>query len=150
MFNKIAAALVALGAGLALLLGANSGASAAPKLGDCRLVAKADIPLCQSVQRQGAYVYFTEGGNQVDVPNGRTLVKHEVTHAGLTKREMHSALVGYAQDYAKHVTYGRSVAVDVGSLVKAHGRDSQVDVGIRDLDGKPRGAWEIRVELDLP
>lgn len=148
MRKIIATAFAGILAGFGMFLAPSSQAAPAP--GDCRLVAKADVPLCQSVQRQAAYVYFTKGGNKVGVPNGRKLVKHEVTHAGLTKTEMHSVLVGYAQDYAKHVVYSRSVVVDVESLRKAYGRDAQVNVGLRDLDGKPGGAWEIRTDLDRP
>lgn len=125
-------------------------AEAAPKPDDCRIVAKADRSLCRTVKAQVAYAYVTKGGNLVYVPNGRALVKHEVTHAGLTKRGMHAYLKGYAFDYAKHVTHARSVAVDLGSLRKAYGSDAEFAVGFEDVDGKPGGAKNDRVELNLP
>lgn len=146
--KKIIAAFAGVVAGVGLLLAPS--AEAAPRPDDCRLVGKADRSLCQTVKRQVAYAYVTKGGNLVSVPNGRALVKYEVTHAGLSKREMHEYLKGYAFDYAKHVTRARSVAVDLGSLRKAYGSDAEFAVGFEDADGKPGGAKNDRVDLNLP
>lgn len=125
-------------------------AAAASKPDDCRLVAKADRTLCAAVKAQKPYAYATRGGNFVEVPSGRVLVHDEVTHAGLTKAEMRSALRGYAADYAGHVTNARAVVIDLGSVLKYHGSDAQVVAGFRDRDGKPGGAKDNRIELDLP
>lgn len=132
--------------GLGMLLAPSS--QAAPNLGDCKRVAVADRALCQQVKRQVAYVYFTEGGT-AGVAKGSVLVR-EITHQGLTKREMHSYLTGEALAYAQHVTQANAVAIDLTSLRKHHGSDVQVIVGFTDVDGKPGGKKRNRVELDLP
>lgn len=115
---------------------------------DCSRVAAADRSLCRAVRAQVAYAFATEGA-LITVPNGRALVK-EITHDGLTRREMHAALVGEASGYVQHVTGARSVAVDLGSLKKYHGSDAQYVVGFEDADGKPGGKRLDRVEIDLP
>lgn len=129
---------------IALFTAVTPGAEAAPRPDDCRLVAHADQGLCHSVQRQTAYAYATRGGNLVYVPAGRILVHSEVTHAGLTKPEMHDALVGYAGDYAVHVVYAHAVAVDLTSLRRAHGTRAQYEVGF-----VPGDVRDTRVEINV-
>lgn len=146
MRKIIATAFAGILAGLGMLLAPSS--QAAPQLGDCKRVAVADQPLCLQVKGQFPYAYATEGGIGY-VVEGRLLVR-EITHQGLTKRETHSALIGEANAYRRYATGARAVVVNLDTLVKHHGRDAQYDVGIRDLDGKPGGAWKPRVQLDLP
>lgn len=115
---------------IALFTATTPGADAAPQhRDDCRIVAKNDQNLCRRVQGQLPYAYATRGGNLVYVPSGRTLVREEVTHAGLTRPEMHDALVGYARDYALHATGARSVVVDTSSLRRAYGPSAFYVVG---------------------
>lgn len=143
------AALFGMLTALFLTVGLTLAASAtAAQSGDCQRVAKADRTLCTKVRAQISYAYATDGGF-TEVPNGRALVK-EITHQGLTKTEMHSALRAAARSYRLHVTGARSVAVDLGSVLKHHGSDAQVIVGFLDRDGKPGGAKDNRVELGLP
>lgn len=144
VFSVFTTAFLAVGLSLAVPAGA------APKPDDCRLVAKADRTLCQQVRQQTAYAYVTRGGNLVYVPDGRTLVREEVTHAGLTKAEMRSYLRGYVRSYARHAVNTRSVTVDLSSLRRAYGTDAQYTVGFSDRDGKRGGQKDNRVELDLP
>jgi hypothetical protein len=100
------------------------------------------------VQGQLPYAYATDSGlNQV--VSGRKLVR-EITHQGLTKREMHSYLVGEANAYLRHVVTARSVVLDMDSLRKHHGTDAEFVVGFEDADGKPGGAKSVRVELKRP
>jgi len=125
-------------------------AGAAPQTyRDCRLVAPTDRTLCNQVANQLPYYYATKGQNLVGIPAGSVLVTSEVTHAGLTRREMHSALVGYAQDYALHAAPG-SLILDMASMRDAAGTDAQYEAGFRDTDGKPGGKKTYRVRLDLP
>lgn len=116
----------------------------------CHKVAKADYGLCQQVRRQLMYAYVTKGGGLSQVADGQTLVREEVVGAGLTKAEMHSALVGYARDYDQHVNRTKSIAVDMVSLRKAFGTDARYAVGFYDVDGKPGGKKVFDVTLDLP
>lgn len=149
MRNKLTALLAGVITTLFLAVGLTvTTATAASKPDSCTRVAKADRTLCAKVKRQIAYAYATEGGF-VEVPNGRALVK-DITHQGLTKTEMHSYLRGEALAYKRHVTDARSVAVDLGSVLKHHGSDAQVIAGFHDRDGKPGGKKDNRVELDLP
>lgn len=121
---------------------------AAPKPDDCNRVAKTDRALCRAVKAQVAYAFAVNSGINYTA-NGRALV-HEITHQGLTKGEMHSYLAGEALTYRQHVTGTRSVAVDMNSLRTYHGTDAQWIVGFEDADGRPGGAKEDRVEIDLP
>lgn len=145
---NIKGAFAGLTAGIVGLVGlftaTTPSAQATPRPDDCRLVARHDQPLCHTVQRQSAYAYATRGGNLTYIPSGRALVKGEVVHAGLTKPEMHDALTGYARDYAAHVTYTRSVAVDLTSLRRAHGTQAQYEVGFT-----PGNVRETRVEINV-
>lgn len=147
--TRITAAFTGITTGfLALMAVTATPTTAAPQLGDCKRVATADQALCLQVKGQFPYAYATEGGIGY-VVEGKLLVR-EITHQGLTKREMHSALVGEARAYHRYATGARSVVINLDSIVKHHGRDAQYDVGIRDTDGKPGGAWKVRVQLDLP
>lgn len=116
----------------------------------CHKVAKADYGLCQQVRRQLMYAYVTKGGNLNQVADGQSLVREEVVGAGLTKAEMHTALLGYAKDYDKHVNRAKAVAVDLDSLRGAYGTDTRYGVGFYDIDGKPGGKKVFDVTLDLP
>lgn len=147
--TRIAAAFTGITAGfIALMAVTATPTTAAPRLGDCKRVAVADQTLCLTVKGQFPYTYATESGIGYIV-DGKTLV-HEITHQSLTKREMHSALIGEAAAYRRYATGARAVVVNLDTLIEHHGRDAQYDVGIRDLDGKPGGAWKPRVRLDLP
>lgn len=141
--------LAAIGAALtAALLLASLPATAAPKPDDCNRVAKADRTLCQRVKAQLPYAYVTPSGIAYTV-GGKTLVR-EITHQGLTTREMHSYLHGEATAYREYATGSRSVVVNLASLRRHHGTDAQYTVGFTDRDGKPGGAKDDRVDLDLP
>lgn len=152
MINRLSAffALAVASVFAVLALAPSAPAAARPVPNMCHLVAKADYNLCQQVRRQMAYAYVTKGGNLVQMANGNTLVRSEVVNAGLTKPEMHSALVGYARDYAKHANRNVAVVVDIASLRNAYGTDAQYNVGFEDVDGKPGGKKAPRVDLDLP
>lgn len=140
--------LAGIGATLtAALLMASIPATAAPKPDDCNRTAKADRALCQRVKAQHPYAYATPS-LMVYTPSGRALV-HEITHQGLTHREIHSALTGEASNYRAH-TKGRTVLLDMASVLRHHGSDAQVTVGFTDADGRPGGTKHDRVELDLP
>lgn len=150
MFKKIAMAFTGIIAGFGLLLGLTStGAGAAPQPDDCNRVAKSDRALCQQVKGQFPYAYVTRGGNVAQVVSGKVLVR-EITHQGLTKGEMHSYLTGEATQYRRYATGSQSVVINLASLRNAYGTDAQYDVGFHDVDGKPGGKKDIRVELDLP
>lgn len=104
---------------------------------DCRLVAEADRKLCAQVQAQHSYgAYYGDPHAYWSNPNGRALV-HELTHDGMSKGAMHTALVGYAREYREWVT---AVPVNMDAMVKRCGNtDGQWVVSYRDEDGKPGG-----------
>jgi hypothetical protein len=115
MFKRITAITAALVGAFALVAPSAQGAG---KPDDCTRVAKADQPLCRTVQGQFPYAYATEGGINY-VVSGRKLVK-EITHQGLTKGEMRSYLRGEAAAYREHATGTQAVVLDLRSL-KKHG-----------------------------
>lgn len=147
MNNKLTAAIAGAISTAFLAVGLNltTPATAAPKPDDCSRVAKTDRTLCAQVKRQLPYAYATESG-VAQIVDGKTLV-HEITHQGLTKREMHSYLTGEAAAYKRYATGSRSVVVNLDSLRKHHGTDAQYNVGFSDRDGKPGGAKDTRVDL---
>lgn len=124
MYAVITALLLAVGLPLT--------AAAAPKPDDCRRVAKADWSLCQRVKGQFPYTYATDGGlNQI--VEGRVLVR-EITHQGLTKREMHSYLTGEAAAYRRYATGSRSIVVNLDSLRKHYGPSAHYEVHVQGKD----------------
>lgn len=145
MFKRFTAITVAIAGAFALF---GSPAQGAGKPDDCNRVAKADRSLCRMVQGQFPYAYVTDGGlNQI--VSGRKLVR-EITHQGLTRGEMRSALRGEAAAYRKHATGTQAIVVDLGALRKHEGTDAVYTVGFEDRDGKPGGAKDVRVTLVRP
>lgn len=110
-------------------------ADAAPKA-PCDRVAPADRALCRQVAAQPAYGWTNvKGVPQNWVPAGRVLVANEL--GGLTKREVHSYLIGMREEYRDHVS---AVKFDVRRIVKVCGNtDGAGVVSLVDGDGKPGG-----------
>lgn len=119
------------------LLHSSSNATAVPA-NDCDRVTVADRKLCKSVQGQHSYgaYYFNDFDATWSTPNGRVLVR-EITHDGLTKAEMHAALVAYAAEYREYVTH---VTVNMDAMVKKCGNtDGQWVTSYVDEDGRDGG-----------
>lgn len=136
MRNKIGFAFAGITAGLITLFTATTSASGAPThRNDCDIVRKADRLLCERVKLQHPYgAAYGDGG--WSAPGGKVIV-HEITHQGLTAREMHDYLVMEADDYRLWVT---GVPVNMDDIVRKCGNtDGQWVVGFRDEDGKPGG-----------
>ncbi len=135
MLKKITAAVVAIGAGLSLLIAPTAHSAAEPD--DCQLVARTDVKLCRTVQAQHAYGAINDNGHGAwSAPNGRALVR-EITHQGLSKAEMRNYLQGEARNYRRHVT---AVPVNMDTIVKRCGNtDGYWKVQLIDEDNKPGG-----------
>lgn len=115
--TKAATGITALFIGTWALVGPSASADAAP-LGDCGRVASADRALCKTVRAQHSYGWTDQYGDpSVWVPNGRALVK-EITHQGLTQREMHAHLTGAHADYRRYVT---NVSFNMDAIAKKCG-----------------------------
>ena len=132
--RKIIAAIGAALTAVALLHAAGN-ATATPA-NDCDRVAAADRKLCKQVQRQHSYgSYYGDQHAYWSNPNGRVLV-HELTHDGMSKAAMHTALVGYAAEYRDYVT---AVPANMDAMVRKCGNtDGQWVVSYKDEDGKPQ------------
>lgn len=105
-----------------------------PLPSDCRRVAVADRTLCRAVYRQHAYGWTTPTGDpQTWVPKGPALVK-EITHQGLTKREMHDYLAGEQLNYRDMVV---DISFSMDAIVKhcGHTRGYGAVQYIRGRDG---------------
>ena len=105
--------------------------------------------LCTQVNTQVPYAYVGKGGG-LNQAVGGNLIVNEITHSGLTQREMRSALRGESLAYRKHFLNTRTIAVDLTSLAALCGTDGQFIVGRTDDDGKPGGSKSTRVEIDCP
>ena len=135
--RKIIALIGALLTTVALVHAAGN-ATAVPKAGaDCDRVAPADKRLCLSVSKYHPYgAWYGTPEAYWSVDSGKVNV-HELTHSGMTKAEMHAALVGYAREYREWVT---AVPVDMDAMVRKCGNtDGRWIVSYHDEDGRPGG-----------
>lgn len=135
-FAGITAGLVALFTATATASGATQGN---PLPADCKRVAVADQTLCHKVYLQHPFGAAYGSGDNISGwsnPSGKVIVK-EVTHDGLTKREIHDGLVANADEYRLWVT---GVPVNMDSIVRKCGNtDGQWVIRFHDEDGKPGG-----------
>jgi hypothetical protein len=72
--------------------------------GDCALVAPADYALCTTVRTQRAYGWTDQYGDPQNWNASGKAQVHEITHGGLSKAEMHDALVNSHRDFRDFVT----------------------------------------------
>lgn len=134
MFKRFTAITVAIAGAFALL---GSPAQGATTPDDCNRVASADRAVCRTVKAQHAYGWTDSKGNPKNwVAKGSALVK-EITHQGLTKREMGDYLRGEASNYRTWVTH---VTVNMDDVMRKCGSDGMGAVQFVDEDGKPGGA----------
>lgn len=137
--SGITLAFAGISAGLLALFGVQAQAST-PRTHnhatDCKIVAPADRALCKRVQTFHSYGSYDGNQHAYWSVDSGTVNVHELTHDGLTKAEMHAALVGYSREYAAYVT---AVPVNMDSMVRKCGNtDGRWVVSYRDEDGKPQ------------
>lgn len=144
--RKFTAAFAGITAGFIALFTATASAEGAPQhRSDCSRVAKADQPLCRVILGQQAYGWVNPDGSEIITPRGRVLIR-ELTHDGLTYREMHHGVVSINREYRLHVT---AVPVNMNSIVKKCGNtDGQWVVSFVDEDGKPGGVKLTKKVID--
>jgi hypothetical protein len=138
--SRTALAFAGITAGLLALFGVSAQAStprAHNHATDCKIVAAADRALCKRVQTFHSYGSYNGNEHAYWSVDSGIVNVHELTHDGLSKAEMHAALVGYDKEYAAYVTH---VSVNMDSMVaKCGNTDGRWVISYRDEDGRPGG-----------